>query len=44
MFTQPQYSLFVKLAKWEANYGNDIFWGPWPKLPRGYTHGVMAVA
>jgi len=30
---------FVKLAKWEANYGNDIFWGPLPKCPLGYAHG-----
>jgi len=21
------------LAKWEANYGHDIFWGAWPTCP-----------
>jgi len=24
MFTQLKYDLFVKLANWEENYGNDI--------------------
>jgi len=24
MFTQPTYDLFVNLAKWEADSGNDI--------------------
>jgi len=43
MFTQPYYDLFVYLAKWEANYGIDIFWEPWPKclLAILYTHVVM---
>jgi len=31
--------LFLKLAKWESIYENDIFWGPWPKCPTGYAHG-----
>jgi len=22
-----------------ANFGNDIFWGPWLKRPPGYAHG-----
>jgi len=26
MFTQPQYDLLVKLAKWEEYYGIGIFW------------------
>jgi len=29
IFTQAYYDLFVKVAQWEANYGNDIFWAPW---------------
>jgi len=37
MFTQPQYEILVKLAKWGTNYGNDVFWilgtMPWPKCP-----------
>jgi len=33
VITQPYYKLFVKVAKWEANYGKDMFWGPWPKCP-----------
>jgi len=36
MFIQPKY-FFVKLAKFEAHYGIDIFWLPWP--PPGYAHG-----
>ena len=26
MFTQPKYDVFVKLAKFEAHYGIDVFW------------------
>ena len=29
----PKFNLFVKLAKWEANYGSDTFCGPGPKRP-----------
>ena len=43
IFTQPQYELFVQLAKWEANYGNDIFWGPWPKRSRAVGRQDVSV-
>jgi len=42
-------NLFVKLEKWEANYGNDIFWGPWSECPLATSmmlrqlHGIVLV-
>ena len=43
MFIHPYYDVFVELTKWEANYGNDIFWGQGPSAP-GYNHSAIAVA